>query len=326
MLIRNKRSWEIPESQATPEDVFWNRRRFLKGAAGGIGLAALPGLAACSDNAVAREDDPTSDLYPAPRNDGFTLDRPVTEESVASNYNNFYEFGSSKRVAAAAQSLEIRPWSIMIDGLVEEPRSIDIDTLIRGVSLEERLYRLRCVEAWAMAVPWTGFPMRDLVAMARPLSSAKYVVMQTFEDSSIASGQRQAWYPWPYTEGLTIEEATHDLTMMVTGVYGQPIANQFGAPLRLIVPWKYGFKSIKSIMRITLTDTQPPASWNQANPREYGFYSNVNPEVDHPRWSQATERRVGGGLFSKRIPTRMFNGYEEEVASLYEGMDLEKHF
>ncbi len=323
MLIRNKRRWEIPESQATPEHIFWNRRRFLKGAAGGIGLAALPGLAACTDNAVAREDDPTTDLYPAPRNDAFTLDRPLTDESVASNYNNFYEFGSSKRVAAAAEALEIRPWSIAIDGLVEEPRSIDIDTLIRGVSLEERLYRLRCVEAWAMAVPWTGFPMRDLVAMARPLSSAKYVVMQTFEDASVASGQRQSWYPWPYTEGLTIEEATNDLTLMVTGVYGKPLANQFGAPLRLIVPWKYGFKSIKSIVRISFTDERPVSFWEELAADEYGFWANVNPEVPHPRWSQASERMLGT---DEQRPTQIFNGYGEEVAHLYDGLEGERLF
>src|SRR6056297_1628283 len=311
MLIRNKRSWEIPESQATPENVFRNRRRFLKGAAAGIGLAAMPGLAACGENAVAREDDPTSDLYPVSRDPAFTLDRAITDESVASNYNNFYEFGSSKRVAAAAQSLEIRPWSIMIDGL------------IRSVDLEERLYRFRCVEAWAMAVPWTGFPMRDLIAMARPLSSAKYVVMQTFEDASIASGQRQAWYPWPYTEGLTMEEATHDLTLMVTGIYGQPIANQFGAPLRLIVPWKYGFKSIKSIVRISFTEERPVSFWEELASDEYGFWANVNPDVPHPRGSQAIERMLGT---DEQIPTQIYNGYGEEVAHLYADLQDERLF
>lgn len=329
MLIRSRRRWEIPEHAATPEEVFHNRRRFLKGGAGLIGLAAISGLAACDDSRVAvpsrdatvSGEDPTLDLYPAPRNEAFTLDRAVTDEVVASNYNNFYEFGSSKRVAAAAQALETRPWSIMIDGMVEEPRRVGIDDLIRRMPLEERLYRFRCVEAWAMAVPWTGFPMRELVELARPLSSARYILMQTFEDSEIAPGQRQSWYPWPYTEGLTLEEANHDLTMMVTGVYGKPLANQFGAPLRLIVPWKYGFKSVKSIVRISFTDERPVSFWEELASHEYGFWANVNPEVPHPRWSQATERMLGT---DEQIPTQIYNGYGEEVAHLYAGMEGER--
>jgi len=329
MLIRSRRSWEIPEQAATPEDVFTNRRRFLKGGAGLIGLAAISGLAACDDSRItepSREttgstEDPTLDLYPAPRNEAFTLDRALTDETVASNYNNFYEFGSSKRVAAAAQALEPRPWSIAIDGLVEEPRQIDADELIQRMPLEERLYRFRCVEAWAMAVPWTGFPMRELVALARPLSSARYVLMETFEDSEIAPGQRQSWYPWPYTEGLTLAEATHDLTMMVTGVYGKPLPNQFGAPLRLIVPWKYGFKSVKSIVRISFTDERPVSFWEELAAHEYGFWANVNPEVPHPRWSQASERMLGT---DEQIPTQIYNGYGEEVAHLYAGMEGER--
>lgn len=317
MLIRSKRRWELPESAATPEHVFMNRRKFLAGAAGIIGAGAIGG------GAFAQDADPTLDLYPAARNEAFTLDRAMTDEAVASNFNNFYEFGSSKRVAAAAQALKTRPWTVAIDGLVEEPMQLDVDTLIRRMTLEERLYRFRCVEAWAMAVPWTGFRMADLVSMARPLSSAKYVVMQTFQDPAVAAGQRQVWYPWPYTEGLTIEEATNDLTLMVTGIYGKPIANQFGAPLRLITPWKYGFKSVKSIVRISFTEERPVSFWEELAPREYGFWANVNPEVAHPRWSQATEEMIGTG---EERPTMLFNGYAEEVAHLYEGLEGERLF
>ncbi|MCG6121391.1 MAG: protein-methionine-sulfoxide reductase catalytic subunit MsrP [Microvirga sp.] len=315
MLIRSKRGWELPESAATPEHVFLNRRKFIAGAAGLIGASAIGGRAA------AQGADPTLDLYPAARNDAFTLDRDLTDEAVASNYNNFYEFGSSKRVAAAAQALQTRPWTVTIDGLVEEPMQVDVDTLIRRMTLEERLYRFRCVEAWAMAVPWTGFRMADLVSMARPLSSAKYVVMQTFQDPAVAAGQRQIWYPWPYTEGLTIAEATNDLTLMVTGVYGKPLANQFGAPLRLIVPWKYGFKSVKSIVRISFTEERPVSFWEQLASQEYGFWANVNPEVAHPRWSQASEEMIGSG---EEIPTMLFNGYAEQVAGLYTGLEDER--
>ena len=314
MLIKRPRGWELPECEATPESVFLNRRTLMKGAAGLIGAGALPRLAA------AQEADPTADLYPAPQNPRFTLDRPVREESVAANYNNFYEFGSSKRVAAAAQRLETRPWSVVIDGMVEEERTIDIDPLIRSMSLEERLYRLRCVEAWAMAVPWTGFPLADLVAMARPLSSARYLRFETFLNPDVASGQRQSWYPWPYVEGVTMEEATNELAFLVTGIYGKPIDQQFGAPIRLVLPWKYGFKSIKSIVRITFTDERPVSFWEELAPQEYGFWANVNPEVPHPRWSQASERMLGT---DEERPTVIFNGYGEWVAALYEGLEDE---
>lgn len=317
MLIKRPRGWELPESAATPEAVFLNRRTLMTGAVGLIGASALPRLAR------AQESDPTADLYPAARDERFTLDRPLTEESVAANYNNFYEFGSSKRVAAAAQALETRPWSVVIDGMVEEERTVDIDTLIRAMTLEERLTRLRCVEAWAMAVPWTGFPLADLVAMARPLSSARYLRMETFLDPSIASGQRQSWYPWPYVEGVTIEEATNELAFMVTGVYGKPLDEQFGAPIRLALPWKYGFKSIKSIVRITFTDERPVSFWEELAAQEYGFWANVNPEVPHPRWSQASERMLGT---DEQRPTVIYNGYGEWVASLYEGMEGERLF
>src|SRR5215218_7861375 len=246
MLIKHRGGWEIPESEATPEAVFVNRRALVAAGAGLIGGSLLGGTAASAQYA-----DPTFDLYPAKRNERYAIDREVTPERVTADYNNFYEFGSSKSVAAAARALKTRPWTIAVDGLVEKPFEIGFDDLIRKMPLEERLYRLRCVEAWAMAVPWTGFPMKAFLDFAKPLGSAKYLKMQTFLDKSVAPGQRQIWYPWPYTEGLTIQEAANELSFLVTGVYGKPLWNQFGAPLRLAVPWKYGFKSAKSLVRFT---------------------------------------------------------------------------
>ena len=332
MLIRSRKRWELREGAATDEALFLNRRALMLGAAGaglGAGLlgsprqaSALFGLfegSASSSVPLTVEGDPTADLYPAFMNPSFANGgRPLTAEIDAALYNNFYEFGSHKGIWQAAQGLETRPWMVTFDGMVEEERQVDIDTLIRAMSLEERVYRLRCVEAWAMTVPWTGFPMADLVAYARPLSSAKYVVMQTFNDPDMASGQRQSWYSWPYTEGLTIEEATHDLAFMVTGAYGKPAAKQYGAPLRLATPWKYGFKSVKSIVRFTFTDQRPLTFWEEANANEYGFWANVNPDVPHPRWSQASERLLGG---EERVPTQIYNGYGPEVADLYSQID-----
>lgn len=320
MLIKNRRSWEMSEAHATSESVFFNRRTFLKTTgliAAGMGAGLL---AACDDTAEAEANaatgDPNLGRYPAPRNTKFTLDRAVTREDVSSRYNNFYEFGSHKRIASAAQALEIRPWSIVIDGDVASPLTIDADDLIARMPLEERLYRHRCVEAWSMAVPWTGFPMAELVKLAEPKSGTRYVRMETFMNPDVATGQGQFWYPWPYVEGLTIEEAMNDLTFMVTGVYGKPLPKQFGAPIRLATPWKYGFKSIKSIVRFTFTAARPVSFWEEINAAEYGFWANVNPEVAHPRWSQATEEVLGTG---NRVPTQLFNGYAEEVAHLYAG-------
>ena len=313
MLIKTPESWELPEREATPEQVFLDRRALLAGF-GFAGLSAsLPGAAF----AAKAKGDPTADLYPAPRNLRYRPGRPITPEKIASTYNNFYEFGSHKRISRAAQSLKIRPWTVTIDGMVEKPRSVDIDTLIRAMKLEERVYRFRCVEAWAMTVPWSGFPFKALLDYAQPLSGAKYVRMETFKDSKMASGQRQFWYPWPYVEGLTIEEAANDLAFLVTGAYGKPVAKQHGAPLRLATPWKYGFKSIKSIVRFTFTDKRPLSFWQEVAGREYGFWANVNPEVPHPRWSQATERVIATG---ERRPTKLYNGYGEQVASLYAGL------
>jgi sulfoxide reductase catalytic subunit YedY len=323
MNVIRRRGWEIPESQVTPEPLFFNRRSFMAGTAGAAASILAPQLASAQRlSDVANLPDPTADLYPAKANTMYPVDRPQTEEKIATTYNNFYEFGGDKGISGRAQALKTRPWTIKIDGMVEKPFEIGIDDLIRKVSLEERVYRLRCVEAWSMTIPWTGFPLAKLVALAKPLSGAKYVQMETFKDPSTAPGQRQTWYPWPYTEGLTIEEANNDLAFLVTGVYGKPAPRQMGAPIRLAVPWKYGFKSVKSIMRFSFTDKRPKSYWESLQASEYGFWANVNPKVDHPRWSQATEEVIGQG--GKRVPTLLFNGYGEWVADLYKGMDSER--
>lgn len=322
MLIKPWRSWTLPDSAATPEDVFLDRRKFMTGAAS-IGAGALT-LGVAGDALAAKlEKDPTADLYPLKRNLRFRGGRDITPENVAAKYNNFFEFGSHKQIHKAAQKLRTRPWTVTIDGMVEKPRQVDIDTLIRAMPLEERVYRHRCVEAWSMVVPWSGFPMKALVDYAKPLSGAKYVRMETFHDPKVAGGQRQSWYPWPYIEGLTIAEATNEMAFLVTGVYGKPAAKQFGAPLRLAVPWKYGFKSIKSLVKFTFTDKRPKSFWEEILGKEYGFWANVNPKVSHPRWSQAEERVLGT---KDRIPTVIYNGYGEQVAHLYQDMKGEKLF
>jgi methionine sulfoxide reductase catalytic subunit len=317
MLIVRKKGWEIPESETTPESVFLNRRQIIAAglAASGAGLIGGPAAAAPTD--------PTADLYPAKRNDTYAIDRAVTPEKYSGDYNNYYEFGTSKSVADAAEKLKTRPWSVKIDGLVEKPMELGLDDLVRKMPLEERLYRHRCVEAWSMAVPWTGFPLKSLVALAKPTSGAKYVVMQTFMDRAVAPGQKQFWYPWPYTEGLTIEEANNDLAFLATGIYGKPLGNQFGAPLRLAVPWKYGFKSVKAITKVTFAAERPKTFWEALQSSEYGFWANVNPEVPHPRWSQASERVLGT---DERRPTLLFNGYGEYVAGLYANLQNERLF
>jgi len=323
MNVIRRRGWELPESQATPEHLFLSRRALLGAAAGtaAIGLTSAPAIAQRVSD-LANLPDPTAGLYPAKRNEKYVLDRPLTDEKVNANYNNFFEFGSSKTIARAAQALKIRPWTVKIDGMVEKPFEIAIDDLIRKMPLEERLYRMRCVEAWSMTIPWTGFPMAKLVELAKPLSSAKYVRMETFLDKAVAPGQRQSWYPWPYVEGLTMAEATNELTLLVTGTYGKPAPKQHGAPIRLAVPWKYGFKSVKSIVRFNFTDKRPKSYWEELQSAEYGFWANVNPEVSHPRWSQATEEILGTG--GERKPTLLFNGYGEYVADLYKGLASER--
>jgi len=319
MLIKQKRGWELPESEATPEAVFRDRRRILQAMGMGALIAAAPAEAALA----AMPADPSAGLYPAKRNDRYTLDRPVTPEKLATTYNNFYEFGSQKTIADEAQELPIRPWTVTIDGMVEKPLTLGIDDLLKRVTLEERLYRHRCVEAWSMAVPWTGFPMKTLVDMAQPLSSASYVRMQTFQDPKVAPGQKQFWYPWPYIEGVTMAEANNELAFLVTGMYGKPVPRQDGAPLRLALPWKYGFKSIKSIVKFTFTNERPVSFWTKLQGDEYGFWANVNPDVPHPRWSQATERVLGA---DERVPTLIYNGYGEYVAAMYKDIKGEELF
>ena len=293
---------DLTHDDVTSKNAFLNRRQIMAGMAG-LGLGAMAGGAQAQD---ALE--------------------PNSWEDVTS-YNNFYEFGTGKDDPADnAHVLTTSPWSVTIDGLVDRPGEYDFKDIMAEMTVEERIYRFRCVEAWSMVVPWNGFELADLLAMAGVQSSAKYVAFETLYRPSEMPGTAYRVLDWPYREGLRLAEALNPLTLMATGIFGKDLPNQNGAPLRLVVPWKYGFKSIKSIVRITLTDQEPPTSWNMSNGREYGFYSNVNPEVSHPRWSQATERRIGGGLFAKRQPTLMFNGYEAEVASMYEGMDLGKFF
>ena len=318
MHVIRRRTWDIPEREATPEHVFLDRRTFMAGA-GAAAIALSPELALAQR--ITDLPDPTADLYPVKRNETYVLDGPVTDERLNLSHNNFYEFGSTKAIANAARALKLRPWTVKIDGMVEKPQEIGIDDLIRKMPLEERLYRLRCVEAWSMSVPWSGFPLAKLVELARPLSSAKYLRMETFLDRGVASGQRQTWYPWPYVEGLTIAEATNELAFLVTGAYGKPVSKQQGAPLRLAVPWKYGFKSVKSVTRFHFTDQRPKSFWEALQSAEYGFWANVNPAVDHPRWSQATEQILGT---QDRKPTILFNGYGEFVAHLYKGLEQER--
>jgi sulfoxide reductase catalytic subunit YedY len=316
MNIIRRRGWELPERVATPEHLFFNRRSFL--AATGAALVA-PGLTTAQ--AAADAPDPSANLYPAKRNEKFVLDRQVTDEAINTTYNNFYEFGSSKTISRAAQALKLRPWTVKIDGMVAKPFEIGLDDLLAKMPLEERLYRHRCVEAWSMAIPWSGFPLAKLVELAQPLGSAKYLRMETFLDRETAPGQRAVWYPWPYVEGLTIPEATNELAFLVTGAYGKPVSKSQGAPLRLAVPWKYGFKSIKSIVRFNFTDQRPKTFWEALQAQEYGFWANVNPQVPHPRWSQASEELIGIG---ERRPTLLFNGYADYVANLYQGLESER--
>lgn len=325
MLIKNRQGWELPESAATPENVFLNRRHFMKGLGAGSILAGMGSFARPAFAEVpwaeAQQEDPSFHFYPAARNHRYRVERDITDEKTNGTYNNFYEYGSHKEIWRSAQKLKTRPWEIKIEGMVEKEFTIGIDELLAKVTLEERVYRHRCVEAWSMIAPWTGFPLKVLVELAKPLGSAKYVEMATFNKPDMAPGQRQFWYPWPYIEGLSIAEATNDLAFMVTGAYGKPLAKQHGAPLRLAAPWKYGFKSVKSIDRFTFTDQRPKTFWEEVQGREYGFWANVNPKVHHPRWSQATERVLGS---QERIPTQLFNGYGEFVAQIYDGMEGEK--
>ncbi len=317
MLIRSRKPWDVIDSQTTDETTYLNRRSLLRA----MGIAGV-GLTTTSISAFmssARAAPVTG--FPAKRNPAYTLDRPLTLEEEVTTYTNFYEFGSSKNIWRKAQKLSTDPWAVTIDGLVDNPLQLDAAELIaRTGPQEERLYRHRCVEAWAMAVPWTGVPMSRLVTLAQPKAEAKYIQLETFLDPSVASGQRQSWYPWPYVEGVTIDEAMNEIAFIGTGLYGRAMEKQNGAPLRIVLPWKYGFKSIKSIVKLTFTEQRPVSFWEALAAKEYGFWANVNPDVDHPRWSQATERMLGTG---NRVPTQLYNGYGEHVAYLYNNMKEE---
>ena len=322
----------IPSSEITPEALFWNRRRFIQTALAGAALT-IPGCAATPSATSNPTPAPDASAAPVattlPAGQGTVagtsdeLGQPLTDFAAVTGYNNYYEFTTDKQaVAAAAAGFVTNPWTVQVDGLVAKPRQFALEDILK-LGNEERIYRLRCVEGWSMVIPWSGFSLNKLLALVEPTSAAKYVRFETLNDPERMPGQKEPWYTWPYAEGLRLDEAMHDLTLMATGVYGNPLPPQNGAPLRLAVPWKYGFKSIKSIVRITLTDTQPTSLWMAAAPDEYGFYANVNPRVDHPRWSQADERRIGD---TGRRQTLMFNGYADAVASLYTGMDLRKFY
>lgn len=316
------RGWNLPEREATPEAALQSRRRWLKRAGVG-GVAVVAGAGLWWAYRGTDEDVVSSGLvhgageerYPAPRAIRFReLDRPLTTEIAAARYCNFYEFSSGKQVWRSVSPFKPLPWNLEVAGLVAKPRTFDLDDLLGTFPLEERLYRHRCVEAWAMAVPWTGFPLAALLRKVEPLPSARFVRFVSFQRATEASRQDDRSYPWPYTEGLTLAEATNDLAFIATGMYGHPLLKQHGSPVRLVVPWKYGFKSAKSLVRIDLTAEQPATFWNTLAPREYDFWANVNPQVPHPRWSQASERMLGSGEVR---PTQRFNGYGEWVAHLY---------
>lgn len=331
MLLKSDRT--IRASEITDEKLYLERRRFIRLVGGAaVALGAAPWLHACSSGPEAADfaaaggsegasaQTPLANVKPKV----VTLDETLNSFEHITSYNNFYEFGQGKADPQRyAGRLTTSPWRVKIDGHCNKPADYHLEDLIRPHQLEERIYRLRCVEAWSMVIPWVGIPLADIIKRAEPTSKATFVAFTTLHRPSEMFGQKERWLDWPYVEGLRMDEAMHPLTLVSVGLYGKTLMNQNGAPVRLVVPWKYGFKSIKSIVRIQFVDRMPPTAWNKSNPREYGFYSNVNPEVDHPRWTQATERRIGEFF---RRKTLMFNGYADEVASLYAGMDLRKHY
>ncbi len=316
-----KKPSAIPSSEITSRDNYLNRRDFIR--AGAIAGSVLLGAPAAAAVVPAERGAKLADVARS----SFSTDETPTSYEDVTTYNNFYEFGTGKDDPVRnAQDFEPRPWTINVSGHAEKTGGFHLEDFVKPYTLEERIYRMRCVEAWSMVIPWVGIPLADILKTFKPTSKAKYVAFKTLNDPVRMPGQRRRVLDWPYREGLTIAEAMHPLTILAVGVYGEVLPNQNGAPLRLVVPWKYGFKGIKSIVEIEFTERMPRTSWNMSAPHEYGFYANVNPEVDHPRWSQARERRIGSGLFATRQPTLMFNGYADEVASLYSGLDLRKNY
>ena len=324
MILKSKSSADLPYSEVTPEATYRSRREFMKtAAAGALGAMAVPGLMACEAGTAAAQAALTAKKSPLSVNPAID---PLNSFEQITSYNNFYELGTGKSDPARnAHRLTVKPWTVQVDGLVDKPGNYGVEDLVDFKQLEERVYRMRCVEAWSMVIPWVGVPLSSVLAKVQPRSNAQYVEFSTLYRPTEMPGQSTgALRSWPYIEGLRMDEAKHPLTLMVVGLYGQVLPNQNGAPLRVIIPWKYGFKSGKSIVRIRFTDTMPATSWAMQTPHEYGFYANVNPEVDHPRWSQARERRLPNPF--KDHPTTMFNGYGDQVASLYAGMDLRKFY
>ena len=310
----------ILPSEITPQQVYMDRRRLIAMGVAGAALASAGSLKVLAQAAAGTN-------FKAARNVAMSIADPPNTFEAITTYNNYYEFGTDKSDPAAnSRNFNPHPWNVTVDGEADVKGTFTLEDILKPHALEERVYRLRCVEAWSMVIPWTGFPLADLLKRFKPTSKAKFVEFTTLKDEKRMPGQRDAVLDWPYVEGLRIDEAMHPLAFMAVGLYGQALPNQSGAPLRLVTPWKYGFKGIKAIVRIRFTEKQPVNSWQIAAPNEYGFYANVNPAVDHPRWSQATERRLGGTLFAKRSPTLPFNGYANEVASLYAGMDLRRNF
>ena len=320
MLIQSRKKGDIKSSEITPERIYQSRREVLQKSGAIAAISALPVVHALPSGWIEQR--------------GFTADKPspdleITPPAYTTQYNNFYEFGTDKSDPHEhAHEMTIDPWTVEVKGEVAKPGKIGIEDLLKDIDLEERVYRLRCVEAWSAVIPWIGFPVKKVLDKFEPLGSAKYVKFTTYLNRSEMRGVRSFFssIEFPYIEGLRLDEANHDLAIFAVGMYGSELPKQNGAPFRLVVPWKYGFKSIKSIVKIELTKNQPPTTWNESAPQEYGFYSNVNPEVDHPRWSQAQERVLGSGLFARNVPTKMFNGYADEVASLYDDMNLRRNY
>ena len=311
-FIHKKKAWSLNQNDITSEREFIKRREIIKKLASSslvfAGSSFLPYSAYGSANS----------FYPPPVNKIYNVNRELTKEKYATTYTNFYEFGSNKNIWRKASKLKTKPWLLSIDGLVNKPLEIDVNDLIKKIGgIEERVYRFRCVEAWSMTVPWAGFPLNKIISLVEPNSNAKFVKFETFYNPDVAPGQKQKWYPWPYQEAITIEEASNELSFMATGIYGKELPNQNGAPFRLVLPWKYGFKSIKSIVKISFVKERPIGMWEKLAPKEYGFWANVNPNVSHPRWSQATEQQLGK---EERIPTIIYNGYAEQVSSLYDNL------